>query len=1075
MTEQRKKVENLRLIEAGFPCHQVGAETQRERGASSALPPLYFLHVWWARRPLTPSRAAILASLLPAGTDSDWFLRQLGIEKVQAMVNGVPWPLLKNLLKRLDTDQEGNDCLPVDKVVLRALFKEQERRKNNLNLIKKIKKTELGNHPVIDRWCSDSQLFINPLPIEEDRLPVVRVPADPALVKQRIEFRKLEDVKTIIDGEFKWDNEDLYCYDRAFAHHPFTADKPLVILDPTAGGGSIPFEALRLGHSVIANEINPVAATILHGTLSYPVLFGKGLIKDITHWAGKLLQLLDDELSDVFPNHAKLPENERRVLELHLENCAGLVSDYNYEDIMDYIYVRQVTCPHCGGEAPLLNSSWLAKKGEQWGVRMIPDGRKQNGSVSFETYRIKNGKGPRGEDPDFATVKGGVGRCIHPHCKQAISAEEIKAQARGESPHGRWQDRLYCIVAVRYQPQLDEKGKPLVYKSGARKGDIKTKKVRFFRPPNRRDLEALQQAEKRLLERWDGWERKGLIPTESIPEGNDMRPVIYGMNRWCDLFTPRQLLGHLLLVEELNRLKPQILKELGQERGRAVVTYLQFMIDKGLDYNSKQTRWEYTRGIVKGTFGRHDFSLKWTFGEMIFSGPNSGAAWGLSQVLDAYKGIAELVAPLHKQLNGNPPPLRLLCGTAANMDIPDNSVDLICVDPPYYNNVQYAELSDYFYVWQRRTLDDLYPDIIQRRLTNKNDEAVANPARDGSAVAAAQEYQRLMGEIFAECRRVLKDDAVLTIMFTHKTPEAWEALTRSLIESGWIVTSSMPVESEAAESIHQKDMAAAASSVFITCRKRQDLETATPAVWSGIGSTGVADQVRQAVRQGLQDFEELNLNAVDEMVAAYGRALWVLSEHWPVLDGDEYVRPPRAMMEASAVVAQYQFSRMTGGRLHVEDLNAEAAAALTFYGIFNLGQFSYDQALNLSRALGIRLETKPAGYRLEGSAIGINNSQRGNEDAQYHAPLLRSGSKLRLALPEERHENRLKDPQTEWDILHGLIVSYREGDSPLARDYLAKHAAGREQIILDLLNVWSAEAKNESQRKEGEAILFTLR
>src|SRR5690606_34502615 len=176
-----------------------------------------------------------------------------------------------------------------------------------------------------------------------------------------------------------------------------------------------------------------------------------------------------------------------------------------------------------------------------------------------------------------------------------------------------------------------------------------------------------------------------LIPTERFPEGNDMRPKIYGMERWCDMFTPRQLLGHLTMVEELNRLKPQILAELGPEKGKAVVTYLQFAIDKGLDYNSKQTRWEYTRGIVKGTFGRHDYSLKWTFGEMIFCGPNSGAAWALSQVLDAYKGIAELVEPLRQRLAGNPPPVTILHGTAAHLDVPDRSVDLICIDPPYYN------------------------------------------------------------------------------------------------------------------------------------------------------------------------------------------------------------------------------------------------------------------------------------------------------------------------------------------------------------------------------------------------------
>ncbi|MBC7343815.1 MAG: DUF1156 domain-containing protein, partial [Clostridia bacterium] len=551
-------------------------------------------------------------------------------------------------------------------------------------------------------------------------------------------------------------------------------------------------------------------------------------------------------------------------------------------------------------------------------------------------------RGPGGEDPNFATVNNGVGLCVH--CHQAIPADEIKAQARGESPHGKWRDRLYCVVAVRYQPKLDDQGRPRRYQSGEKAGQIMTEKVRFFRPPNDLDLKALAEAERRLQERWPEWERQGLIPIESIPRGHKtMEPLRAGMTRWCDMFTPRQLFGHLVLVEELNRLKPKILEELGEERGRAVITYLQFTLDKVLDYNSKQTLWHFTRGVVSHTFTRHDFSIKWTFGELILSGANSGLKWALSQIIDAYAKIAGLLKPLHERLNGAAPPVTILFGTAAHLDLPDQSVDLVCMDPPYYNNVQYAELSDYFYVWQRRTLQDLYPDLFRRRLTNKLDEAVANPARDGSAAGAERQYERLMGEIFAECRRVLKDDGLMTIMFTHKSQEAWEALTRSLIESGWTITSSMPVESEAAESIHQKDMAAAASSIFLTCRKRKT-KGAVPATWTGLGGTGVVQRVREAVRQGLKEFELLKLSPVDEMVASYGRALKVLSEHWPVLDGDELVSPTRAMNEASAVVAHYQMARLTQGRLEVNDLNPEAAMALTIYGIFGLASFPYDEA-----------------------------------------------------------------------------------------------------------------------------------
>src|SRR5690606_14022969 len=170
-----------------------------------------------------------------------------------------------------------------------------------------------------------------------------------------------------------------------------------------------------------------------------------------------------------------------------------------------------------------------------------------------------------------------------------------------------------------------------------------------------------------------------------------------------------------------------------------------------------------SRGVIAHTFTRHDFSIKWTFGELILTGSNSGAAWALNQVVDAYRNIADLLAPLNEKYKvTNHLPVSIYCGTASNLVLPEKSVDLICFDPPYYNNVQYGELSDYFYVWQRRVLQDLYPEIYQRRLTNKMDEAVANPARDGSSKKASQVYEKLMGEIFAECGRVLKDDGLMT-------------------------------------------------------------------------------------------------------------------------------------------------------------------------------------------------------------------------------------------------------------------------------------------------------------------------
>lgn len=555
------------------------------------------------------------------------------------------------------------------------------------------------------------------------------------------------------------------------------------------------------------------------------------------------------------------------------------------------------------------------------------------------------------------------------------------------------------------------------------------------------------------------------------------------MPRWCDLFTPRQLLGHLTLIEELRRLTPEIIAAHGEERGRAIVTYLQFAIDKGIDYNSYFSFWDTSGRGVRHTFTGHDFRIQWMFAEMIFTGPSSGAAWAVDQVIDAYRDIAELAEPVHRRLAaGADFPIKILHGTAAHLgELSDGSIDFVCIDPPYYNNVQYGELSDFFYVWQRRTLRDLYPEVYGRRLANRRDEAVANPAREGSAEAADRAYERMMREIFSECRRVLKTQGIMTLMFSHVDQDAWEALTRSLIESGWQISATFPVESES--TALTKNTGNVRSSIFMACRKREE-QSILPAPWTGIGGTGVQQRVRRAVEQGLKDFEPLRLNPVDEMVACYGRALQVLSEHWPVMDGDERVSPIRAMNEASSVVASSQIARITKGRISVAELDSETRMALTMFGIFDFAEFAFDEALNLSRSLGIRLHSAAGGYEVTADSMGFNTVAEGRsrrargaeaEADGYAAPLVRRGSKLRLALPDERDPRRLAAPQTDWDRLQGLIIEYRRGDTPVARAYLDRNAADHEERIFDLLDVWAAEIANTELKREAALIRFGLR
>ncbi len=1062
-----------RLIEAGFPCHQVGAETARERGASNVMPPIYYLHVWWARRPLTPSRAAIEASLLPETADTEEFVRTLGIEQKVADIDGVKWILTGDITKLINHDETG-EYLVVDEKVQNRFEKEKQRRNSDIEVIQTLKNAlDAGQqtYPEIETWEQLSKAFpIEALPFGK-RIEVSRQMANPAWFNRLMNLAKSVSVRV----------PNLYGYDRAYQNDYSPKPTGLTVLDPTAGGGSIPFEALRLGHNVIANELNPVASTILHATLDYPSKYGVDIVPSIRKWGEKIIKSVDSKMANFFGDGQDIPDTEKEKLLKLVNNDSELARPFLKEQITTFLYCREVTCPSCLAKTPLLNTFWLAKSDKnQWGIRVVSNGVGSEAKYSFETYNAKSGKGPNGEDPEQGTCKRGIGQCVH--CKQAIEASEIKDQATGESVHNQWKDRVYAIAAFREQPKVDNNGAIQKYASGEKKGQVKTETVRYFRTPSEKDHSLLSAASEELSIKWDYYDELGLIPTEPFPKGNDLRPIRYGMERWHKLFNDRQLLSHLCMVESLQQFKEEILTELGPQKGRAVITYLQFAHDKTLDYNSRQTRWEFTRGVVKGTFGRHDFSLKWTYGEMIFSGPNSGSQWGLNQATKACRELSELLAS-SKVNRKEGQSLQIINGSAAYIEgVPDKSVDMVCMDPPYYDNVQYAELSDYFYVWQKRTLKDLYPDISWPRLTNKQEEAVANPARDGSAKNAKAEYEKLMGEIFAESRRVVKDDGVMTLMFTHKAQDAWETLTRSLIESGWEITSCFPVESESGYSTHQMNMASAASTIFITCRKRA-LNDQQVAFWSGLGGTGIQHQIRSAVEAGLDEFRPLKLNAVDQMIACYGRALQVLSENWPVMDGDEEVSPIRAMNEASRVVAEHQIKVITDGNISVDDLDTETAMALTMYGIWGHNEASFTEVLNLSRSLNISLETRTGGYGIEGRMVGINTEISGRtavagqaaEDKGYAAPLVKKGSKLRLAKPQERSARRVAKPQSDWDVLHGLLLKFREGDVPVARAYLDEQREGNDNIILDLLEVWGEEAETPEARNEAQALLFGLR
>ena len=938
-----------RLIERWLPIAEIGEESTRERRSMTALPPTYYLHVWWARRPLVASRAAVLASLLPEDADRDRFLHVIGIH------------------------------------------------------------------------------------------------GDPLAAKRRI---------AAADRAGERLGADAYGYPRAFGYTPSDRDRQwlaehgvnaVAVLDPTAGGGSIPFESVRLGCVTQANDLNPVAALIERATLDWPVRHGVGLAEEVEEIGRAFTAEVRGRLAGAFPEE---PENDTRP--------------------DGYLWARTVTCPYCDGLVPLSPNWRLAPDGT--GVRLVPragGGPGAGGRVcGFEIVGSAREQSP-------GTVARGDGTCPFPDCGRIIDGDAIKAQAQA----GQMGEQLFAVVCKRRETVRTKTGR------------AREKWVRGYRAPRPEDDDgaALRAALDEKLAEWDAFD---FVPNERFPEdGNDDRPIQYGMPRWRDLFSPRQLLCHGTSVEVFREMLDAD-REAGRldEVRQAAYGYLALSLDKLRDYNSRMTRWHTGREVVAGTFDRHDFSFKWSYAEMAPLVTGLGYDWAIGQTA---KCIRELVALIRPEAGGGrggtadlldqpdpgtgpdravppavPPPVTITCKSGDSLDhLAAGSVDAVVMDPPYYDNVMYAELSDFFYVWLKRTAGRVFPELFRRRLTDKDAEAVANPARVRAAAAGAGEgaaspsggaaaegrggdagspargaglralagrdYQERMAAIFAECRRVLKPDGILTLMFTHKATGAWDALTAGLIEAGFAITASWPVNTEAGGSLHIRNKAAANSTVFLACRPRAAADPDAAAVyWED-----VEPRVREAVRRRVQEFQDAGIRGVDLYLAAFGPALEEFSRHWPVRRGtprerpkepgrgrtpllpaepwDPYAATPEDALDAARrEVKGWRLSRLTHLRADA-DLDPATAFFVLAWDAFRAPSFAYDEALRLARAVGIdpdrevagRLAEKKGGdlvlwdsaRRAAKGALGPADGSRGLVDALHHAAHLARTSSLAAA------------------------------------------------------------------------------
>jgi len=808
----------------------------------------------------------------------------------------------------------------------------------------------------------------------------------------------------------------------------------IAIIDSMAGGGSIPLEAGRLGFRTLANEYSPVACSILEATVDYPFRFGKELGDKARKWAGELRQRFNARIESFYPK-------------------TGVVPPYCY------IFARTVPCPDTQHATPLVPDWHLLKPKNHSECRRsctfaVPVVDKKNGSWRVEVKQGGNGAGrlSRAPKPTYSDGKG-----VSLFTNLQIPADYIKAKAQA----GEMRSALYAVA-------------------------IKTNKGLEFRPPEPEDLKALKEAEKELARLRPGWEKANIIPTEMYPEvSSDERPRLYGMPRWADMFSPRQLLCMGVLVEELRKLRPEIIKAEGCELGEAVVHLLTFVLDKFSNHNCAFTRWENTRGVMKGKMDRHDFQFKPAYGELAPCGSGVGLGWAIHNVLEAYEEISKL--PRHETAK----PVEISLGSATNLPhVSDRSITAVVVDPPYADNVQYSELADFFYVWLKRTQGHRRPEWFSTYLCERDQEAVVNVSRHRrdeepvkEARARAQEfYQRLMTDTFRECKRILRDDGVLTVMFTHKKQEAWERLFQSLIEAGFSITATWPVKTESEHSLHQAKKNAAQSTVILVARKR-------PA-HAGVGyfDSAMQREIREKARSTAQRLQEEMLNPVDQLVGSFGPAMEVYSRYDEVrTDTGDPVGVDKAIDEASDAVSKWRIEQLAARGL--EGVEAEGRFALLCWDVLGAAEFRFNDAKLLGHAVGMDVDQLVSAWLVTKSGdkikmLSAKDRRRGwaREPDEIADTLLGS-----VTIPKKRtKEQALKvhpnDPQfrTALDACHALALRYIEAQGEAAGIGSAK-ALVRQQnwnkdsavarLMQALVNA-APEAVRHEKGKKSAAALF---
>ncbi|WDD35949.1 DUF1156 domain-containing protein (plasmid) [Nostoc sp. UHCC 0926] len=710
------------------------------------------------------------------------------------------------------------------------------------------------------------------------------------------------------------------------ADTPLNQVPPPKVLDMFSGGGAIPLEALRLGCETYAVELNPVAHIIELCTLVYPQKYGKKLADEVEKWGNWVIEKVREEIGDLYPSiqDANLgkegdgEKDDKEPLQLDLLSQTQSQNKNSKSKSLTpvaYLWTRTVKCPNpaCGAAVPLVRQTWLCKKAKKYvALKVIPNHETKR--VEFEVVEAATEKG-LGFDPATGSSRGNS-TCRH--CGTTVDIDYVKKEGFAE----RINQQLMAIICT----NSGREGK--TYLAG-------TDYNHYI--PN--EFELKNRLEKFCTE-------TGLtIPTEPLPDygvlGFRVQP--YGLVRWSDLFTTRQLLSLITFVKWVRLAHQEMLQQQYEEElAKAIATYLSLGITKVTNRGSSLGVWDTTRETTQSPVASGRLPMCWDFSESNPIGSGSGN-WsdGLDWTIQNVRNLADIsdVAIAKRQ-------------PCQRLDLPDSSIDAVITDPPYFDAVPYADLSDYFYVWLKRSIGHLYPENFSSQLTPKKNEAIMEPSRHGGdKKKATQAYEEMMHQAFCEASRVLKPGGMMVVVYAHKTTAGWSTLIDSLRRAKFTITEAWPLDTEQQGGLRGL-RASLASSIFLVSRKRTDAKIGDYAI-------DVRPQLSEIVRDRVKTLLVEGVTGADLVIACIGAGLRAYTQY------DRVELPNGDELNANSFLDEVQKEVLEAILTDVLLCDKKGVSAVdkpTQYYI--LGRYEYgeavvefDEANTLARGVGVELDS----------------------------------------------------------------------------------------------------------------------